>query len=49
MQAGMQAKEIRRADPAVASAWFYGVVIQSVQMRLDNALAKPLNWYLLDT
>ncbi|MFN3920444.1 MAG: TetR/AcrR family transcriptional regulator [Methylohalobius sp.] len=49
MQEGIKAGELRRMDPAVASACFYGAIVQMVQMRLDGALERPLNWYLLDT
>jgi AcrR family transcriptional regulator len=49
MQEGIKAGDIRRMDPAVASACFYGTIVQMVQMRLDGALDRPLNWYLLDT
>jgi AcrR family transcriptional regulator len=49
MAEGIKNGEIRRMDPNVASACFYGIVAQVVQMHLEGALEKPLDRYLLDT
>ncbi len=49
MEEGIRAGELRRMDPMVASAVFYGTVSRMVILRLEGALTKRLDWYLLDT
>lgn len=49
MREGIQAGEIRRMDPAIASACFYGALVQIVQLRLDGVLEKSPDRYLFDT
>ncbi len=49
MAEGIKNGEIRRMDPHVASACFYGIIAQVVQMHLEGALERPLDRYLLDT
>ncbi|HHJ38314.1 MAG: hypothetical protein AXA67_13725 [Methylothermaceae bacteria B42] len=49
MKEGIKAGELRRMDPVVANACFYGTTARMIQLRLENALDKPLDWYLLDT
>jgi TetR/AcrR family transcriptional regulator, repressor of fatR-cypB operon len=45
MLEGMKSGEIRRMDPRLASACFFGVVIRVIQMHLDGVLEKPLDEY----
>ncbi len=49
MEEGIAAGELRRMDPIVANACFYGTVVQMVQWHLDGVLKRPLNRYLSDT
>lgn len=49
MQEGIRAGELRRMDPVVANACFYGTIVQMVQLHLDGVLERLLDWYLLDT
>ncbi len=49
MHEGIRTGELRRMDPVVATACFYGTIVQMVQLHLDGVLEKPLDWYLLDT
>ncbi len=49
MQEGVNKKELRRTDPIVAGASFYGTVTRMCQLRLEGVLQKELDWYLLDT
>ncbi len=49
MEEGIRSGELRRMDPIVANACFYGTLSRMIQLRLEDALEKPLDWYLLDT
>ncbi len=49
MREGVNRRELRRSDPVVAGACFYGTVTRMCQLRLEGVLEKELNWYLLDT
>lgn len=49
MRDGVKQGELRRTDPLVASAFFYGTISRMIQLRLEGVLKKDLDWYLLDT
>lgn len=49
MEEGIKSGELRRMDPLVANACFYGVLARMIQLRLEKVLDKSLDWYLLDT
>ncbi len=49
MRDGINKGELRRTDPIVASAFFYGSITRMIQLRLEGVLKKELDWYLLDT
>jgi AcrR family transcriptional regulator len=49
VEKGMAAGEIRRLDPAVATANLFGGAIRLIQLKLDGVLQKDLAAYLDDT
>lgn len=46
---GIERGELRRLDPDIALACFLGPLFQTIRLRLEGVLAKPLEWCLLDT
>ncbi len=46
---GIERGELRRLDPEIAFACFCGMLFQTIRLRLEGVLEKPLDWCLLDT
>ncbi|BCX81947.1 TetR/AcrR family transcriptional regulator, repressor of fatR-cypB operon [Methylomarinovum caldicuralii] len=49
MEEGIRAGDLRRMNPQVATAVFYGTVARMALLRLEGVLEKSLELYLLDT
>ena len=43
---GIKTGEIRRMNPVTAYASFYGIVLQSIRLRLEGLLEKPIGSYV---
>lgn len=48
VEMGMQAGEIRRADPWAAASTVFGGAIRMIQLRLDGIIEQPLSTYYDD-
>ena len=42
---GIKNGDIRRMDPVTAYASFYGIILQSIRLRLEGLLEKPIGTY----